>query len=928
MPPLNPLRPADEFPAGASDPPDAIGRRDFLRLAGASAALAGLSGCGPPAKTLAPYVVQPESIIPGKAAYYATAMPWEGYARGLVVEAHEGRPTKLEGNPEAAESLGATDAQTQASVLSLYDPDRSRSPRRGGFPASWDAFEAEWGARRQALAAKGGAGLALLAEPTTSPTFRREMRRLLERLPRARWYQHTALARYDRNGRQADAAVGEADLIFAIGSDFLISHPAALRYARDFARRRRSRGGARANRLYVAEAALTVTGSMADHRLPILPGRLAALLAAIDGGETAGLPAAEREFASRLRADLARHGGRALCLAGPEQEGHVQEWAAKCNARSGSARLAWDGPALRSDADPGSAGGLRELAGALEAGEVSDLVILGCNPVYTGAPGADFAERLADAAFTVHLGSYADETGVLCGWHLPESHYLEAWGDLLGYGGQALIQQPLIDPLYSSRSAAEMVRFLADGMAAPGYDLVRETWRAAAGKDFEGRWAGWLNRGVVDDGTRLPAPPVSAAGGRPEQAAPAGGGLTLLFRPDPNLGDGRWSNNAWLQELPRPFTTLVWDNAACLSPDLAGRLGVREGDVIELSCGGRRISAPVALARGQADGCVVVHFGGGRTAAGGVGNGRGFDAYRLRPGEGVWRAEGLEIRPTGAWQRLVFTQHHFAMDGRDLARWTEPGGRAAPAELDRGSLFPPWPRPGHAWAMSIDLASCIGCNACVAACQAENNIPVVGPEEAFRGREMHWIRIARYFEGEGSGLRVAALPLPCMHCENAPCELVCPVGATVHSSEGLNQMIYNRCVGTRYCSNNCPYKVRRFNFFDYRAPADSPVHLQQNPNVTVRQRGVMEKCTYCVQRIDEARIAAEVAGRALRDGDIRTACQQACPAEAIVFGDLADPQSAVSRRKREEGDYGLLTDLNTRPRTTYLPKLSNPAPLA
>ncbi|HEX3730006.1 MAG TPA: 4Fe-4S dicluster domain-containing protein [Opitutaceae bacterium] len=926
MPPLSPPPPAAEFPDGASAPPDALGRREFLRLAGASAALASLSGCGPPAKTLAPYVVQPESVIPGQPAYFATAMPWEGYARGLIVEAHEGRPTKLEGNPAAEESRGATDAQTQASILALYDPDRSRSPLRRGFPATWDAFEAEWGGRRQALAASAGAGLALLTEPTTSPTLRREINRLLDRFPRARWYQHTALVRYDRRGRQLDAAIGEADLILALGDDFLLRHPASLRYAREFARRRRAEGGAQANRLYVAEAALTVTGAMADHRLAIAPERLEALLGAVDGTDAGGLAPAERDFAARLRADLARHAGRVLCLAGPEQDRTVRDWARACNGRYGSSRLAREGPALRSDGDPRASGGLRELAGALGRGEASDLIILGCNPAYTGAAGVEFPGRLAAAAFTAHLGLHADETGILCRWHLPESHYLEAWGDLLGYGGQALIQQPLVDPLYPSRSAAELVRFLADGISAEGYDLVRETWRAAAGPDFEPRWAGWLNRGVVDAGTRLAASP--AAGQDPAEAPPESGGLTLLFQPDPNLADGRWANNAWLQELPRPFSTLVWDEAAHLSPELAGRLGLKEGDVIELACGGRRVLAPVALAPGQAEGCVLVYLGGGRTAAGSVGDGRGFDAYRLRPADGSWRAGGLEIRRTGQWRQLVFTQHHFTMDGRDLARWTEPGRAPAAAEPDRGSLFPAWPRPGHAWAMSIDLAACFGCNACVAACQAENNIPVVGPDQVFRGREMHWIRIARYFEGEGSALRVVSLPLPCMHCENAPCELVCPVGATVHSSEGLNQMVYNRCVGTRYCSNNCPYKVRRFNFYDYRAPADSPVHLQENPNVTVRERGVMEKCTYCVQRIDAARIAADVAGRPLRDGDIRTACQQACPAEAIVFGDLADPASAVSRRKRAPGDYGLLTELNTRPRTTYLPKLANPGPAA
>jgi molybdopterin-containing oxidoreductase family iron-sulfur binding subunit len=445
------------------------------------------------------------------------------------------------------------------------------------------------------------------------------------------------------------------------------------------------------------------------------------------------------------------------------------------------------------------------------------------------------------------------------------------------------------------------------------------------GAGFDERWRRWLNAGRIEEPARAAAAlPAITPLAPPDLARLAG--TCVIFRPDPNLGDGRSANNAWLQELPRPFSALVWDNAIFLPRGLAANHGLADGDVVILRAGGFSLRGPVAIARGLADDCLLVHLGGGRTQAGAVGDGHGFDAYRLRTRAAPWVAAGATLEKTGEVHELVSTQHHFTMDGRDLARWV-PAAEALtrrPAEPAH-SLYSSWPRPGHAWGMSIDLSTCLGCHACVAACQAENNIPVVGRDQVARGREMHWLRVDRYYEGDEGNPRTIAQPVPCMQCENAPCELVCPVAATVHSSEGLNQMVYNRCVGTRYCSNNCPYKVRRFNFFDFRAPAASPLHLQENPNVTVRERGVMEKCTYCVQRIDAGKIAAEREGRPLRDGDIRTACQQVCPVEAIVFGDLADPASAAARRKREPGDYALLAELNTRPRTTYLPKMFNPA---
>jgi len=939
MPSLNPLRPTDEFPPGADRLPEGFNRREFLRLAGASAALAGAAGCGRPAKTLVPYVTQPETIVPGLPTFYATAIPWEGFARGVIVETHEGRPTKIEGNPGEPESLGATDAMTQASILSLYDPERSHAPLCAGQPSSWAAFADEWIERRRQLSAAGGKDWALLTEPTTSPTLRREIIRLLDRFPSARWYQHTALARYDEDGAQPDCEPERAEVILAVESDFLQRHPASLRYARAFARRRRvAAGDRRPNRLYVLESTFTATGAMADHRLPVSPARLRRVLGAVAaalGGEggaggAADLREGEGAFVAQLAGDLRARAPDVLCVAGAEQDPDVRRWVRAMNERLGTIgrTVRYQAP-VRSDGDPRSAGDLAALADAMSRGEVSTLAILGANPAYTAPEDLDFARRLEAVPWSAHFGRHRDETGLRCRWHLPESHYLETWLDLRGYGGEAVIQQPLIDPLHDTRGPAEIVRLLADATEASGYELVRETWRGAGDSaGFEESWRRWLNEGRVRDAAPAvaslgPAPAAVTAWPSWDVSAPLAAPF-VIFRPDPNLGDGRWANNAWLQELPRPFSALVWDNAIFLPRGLAEGHRLAEGDVVVLRCGDRSVRGPVAIARGHAEDCILVHLGGGRTRAGAVGDGRGFDAYRLRARGGLWTEGGATLVKTGAVHELVSTQRHFSMEGRDLARWVPAAQALLPRKTDAaGSLYSPWPRTGHAWGMSIDLSTCIGCSACVSACQAENNIPVVGREEVARGREMHWIRVDRYFEGDEGNPRTIAQPVPCMHCENAPCELVCPVAATVHSSEGLNQMVYNRCVGTRYCSNNCPYKVRRFNFFDFRAPADSPVHLQENPNVTVRERGVMEKCTYCVQRINAGRIAAERDGRPLRDGDIRTACQQVCPVEAIVFGDLADPESAVARRKREPGDYALLAELNTRPRTTYLPKMFN-----
>jgi molybdopterin-containing oxidoreductase family iron-sulfur binding subunit len=921
---------ADEFPPGAAEWSADFSRREFVRLMAASTALAGLSGCT--RRSLDLIVPRPTSAdsvarAAGESVAFASAIDCEGYARGILVTAHDGRPTKIEGNPDHPASLGATDVFTQAAILSLYDPDRSSAPLHDGQPATWQAFEAAWDAQRSILLADRGAGLVLLTEPTTSPTLQRELHALLDAFPAARWFQHTPLARHDHRGAQPDFDFANADVILTVESDALYRHPAALRYSRAFAARRRvTDGRSTAPRFYALESSPSVTGVLADFRLPSSPARTRAVLNAVarslDGETEAGdLAPAEKNFARALAADIQRHAGRVACLAGAEGDAGLQEWADVLNRRFGADVVTFF-PAQRSDADPRSAGDLAALAAALDGGEVTTLCVLGSNPAYTAPGDLEIATRLRRVPFLLHLGGYADETAALAHWHLPESHFLETWSDLRAYNGPASVQQPLIVPLHDSRSLAEVLRLLRGAPAANAYDIVRETWRDPRANDFETRWARWLARGVVDEASPAPQP-RTAPGNFPWLTPPPPGEratLTVVFRVDPNILDGRFANNAWLQELPKPLTHLVWDNAALVSATFAAEHGLTNGEVLACSADGATLEVPVWIMPGQAADTITVFLGYGRTQAGSVGSGLGYDAYRFRSATSPWqRTASVQPKP-GMRRELVCTHGHFAMEGRDLARVLTPteAARPRPPAPPAPSFYPAWKQGRYAWGMAIDLGTCLGCNACIIACQAENNTPVVGRAQVARGREMHWIRLDRYVTGDAANPRFIAQPVPCMQCENAPCEVVCPVAATVHSSEGLNDMVYNRCVGTRYCSNNCPYKVRRFNFFDYRAARESPLHLQENPNVTVRERGVMEKCTYCVQRINAARITAEKENRGIRDGEVRTACQQACPAGAIVFGDLNDPSSEVSRGKAESINYALLGELNTRPRTTYL----------
>jgi molybdopterin-containing oxidoreductase family iron-sulfur binding subunit len=935
------------------DPPQ---RRDFLKLMGASLALAGATASctRQPAEHILPYAKSPESTIPGRPRYYATAMPWPTGALGLLIESHMGRPTKVEGNPDHPASLGAADAFAQAAVLGLYDPDRSHAITHRGRIGTWDELLTELKAALNAQQAKSGAGLRVLTETVTSPTLAQQMKDLLAAYPKARWHQYEPLNQDNARGGamlafDRDVACQHrfdlAEVIVSLDADFLGAGPASVRPMREFTSRRKARAASGAmNRLYVVESTPSITGAMADHRGALrasdveafarrLAGRLDVNVGEEPGSEPRSLGDVD-SWIDALARDLEKHTGSSLVLAGDAQPPVVHALAHALNDKLGNVgrTVRYTQPLASESVDQMTS--LRELVDEMRAGTVDCLVILGGNPVYSAPGELKFGDALRQVSLTVRLGLHDDETSNLCDWHVNEAHFLESWSDTRASDGTVSIVQPLIAPLYGGRSAHELVATLANQSGASSYDLVRAHWRGDRDAEaFEVTW-----RTALHDGT-LPETAHASVNVelRKIEAQPSRrvAGLELAFRPDPTLYDGRFANNGWLQELPKPLSKLTWDNAAFISPTTAAKLGVATGDVVRLRCDGRSVNAPVWVQPGQADECVVVHFGFGRSRAGALGSHVGFDAHALRAARSELHVGGLEIERTGASHRFASTQEHDNMEGRDIVRVaTIDRFREHPTLVEHPahgsdhstSMFPPQPGAANAWGMVIDLNACTACGACVTACQSENNIPVVGKKEIERGREMHWLRIDRYFEGKKENPAVHFQPIPCMHCENAPCEIVCPVGATTHSPEGLNEMTYNRCVGTRYCANNCPYKVRRFNFFLYSDFATESLKLQRNPDVSVRSRGVMEKCTYCVQRISEARIQAAKEDRPIRDGDVRTACQATCPAEAIVFGDINDPKSAVSKLKTEPHNYGLLEELNTKPRTTYLAKITNPNP--
>ncbi len=942
-----------EFPKEASVWDDAFSRRGFIKMMGASLALAGVSGCvKQPAEKIFPYVKQPEMLVPGKPLYFATAVPCNGGAVGVLAKSHMGRPVHLEGNPLHPASLGSLDAMPQAEILSLYDPDRSQVVLHKGSISTWSKFLDALQRHLDVQSALRGAGLRILSGAVFSPTLDAQRRAFLERYPEAVWHSYEPVN--DDNLQEGSRlAFGEpvlpyyhfdkADVVLLLDDDALAQGRAHIKHARDYAARRRVRGShAAMNRLYVAESTPTVTGSVADHRLRVraseveLVARALAFHLGIAGASNVSLGEQRDQWIEIAARDLRKSAGKSIVSAGANQPPSVHAIVHAINqslGNHGSTMTFVDPAESRSSSNSES---LARLSSAIHTGKVDTLIVLGGNPAFNTPFDLDLGNQFKKIKFTARLGAYADETSSVCEWHLPESHFLESWSDTRAFDGTATIIQPLIAPLYNSKSAHELVEDILGRNNRKGHDVVREYWRGQnKAPDFEAFWKKALHDGVVPgsafptrlvtanlDVARLPAPSPSSP-------------LELMLQPDPSIGDGSCANNGWLQELPKPLTKLTWDNAAYVSPATAQRLGLSNEDVVDLVFKEKTVQAPVWISMGHPDDSVTLHFGYGRQKSGRVGTGIGVNAYALRHSGQPWFGGGLEVRKTGSRYKLASTQDHHSMEGRPIVRTADVGEFAANPDFAKEmahtpkpeeSLYPRFDYDGNAWGMVIDLNSCTGCNACTIACQSENNIPVVGKEQVEIGREMHWIRIDRYYEGSIDDPKVLTQPLGCVHCENAPCEVVCPVAATTHDSEGLNVMTYNRCVGTRYCANNCPYKVRRFNFLQYSDTETETLAMMQNPDVTVRNRGVMEKCTYCVQRISAARIEAKNEGREMRDGEVVTACQSACPSQAIVFGNINDKQSEISKLREDPRAYGLLAELNTNPRTLYLAKLSNPNP--
>jgi MoCo/4Fe-4S cofactor protein with predicted Tat translocation signal len=1045
----------EEFPRqagssiGAGEWVDAVSRRGFLKVMGASFALAGLAGCTKqPDEPIYPYVKQPEDLVLGRPMYFATAHPFPTGAIPVLVKSDAFRPIKLEGNPEHPMSKGKSDAFTQASLLDLYDPDRSQFPRFRGEQADFGAFQRDFA---QAVAAtRTGAGVALLSETITSPTLAAQWKQVQTKYPQARLVQYEPVNQ-DAGRAASKAAFGDyydtqyrladADVILALDADFLggIGFPGFLPLSAAWAERHRFDKDKPMNRLYVVETMPTVTGFKAEHRLALKPSEIDAFANALAGGNGPALTNPEaQKFLTAVLDDIRKSGGRFAVVVGPGSSLAAHTAALAVNAAQGAVGKTVIYTETVAPIPTEQAAELKALVADMNAGRVQWLVMLGVNPLYNAPADLEFEGAFNKVPYSVHLGSHVDETGFYSTWHINKAHYLEIWTDARAYDGTISVVQPMIDPLYGGKNAHDVLQTLLDpavssydavlanaktyikvasggaakstvaSTAAPAASAAANGAAATAAEKaanggavpvvsaFELAWRkalhdGWFANTAFTPKT-LGAPKSVAASAGAAGGGAAVSGIEISFKPDASLYDGRYGNNGWLQELPKQVTNMSWDNAALMNMDLMGKLGIEENEAIELTLNGRKIITPVLMSPGHPNDAVTVHLGLGRRAeAGRVGAGVGFNAYALRTVDQPLSASGLTIaRGKGSYDLCVtkvhniehrgqYAQHdlerplsdkegvyslagHEAME-RSIIRYAtyeeamknpdfahlgtkdsdgtlvnkvgyNPQGESVPHEE---SFYPDNWRYDHAevvgvnakvlqnkWGMSIDLNSCVGCNACVMSCYAENNIAVVGREQVKIGRIMQWLRIDTYFEGDLHAPKAHFQPMLCQHCESAGCEQVCPVGATVHTPEGINTMVYNRCVGTRYCSNNCPYKVRRFNFLLYSDYDTESLKFMRNPDVTVRSRGVMEKCSYCIQRIEAVKIEADKNNRAIEDGEIQTACQQACPTDAIVFGNLNDPKARVTRRKAEERDYQVLADLNYRPRTSYTAGVINP----
>jgi len=956
-----------EFPEGASELTNPVSRRKFLTLMGASMALAGLTSCRRPVEKIIPYVIKPEEIIPGKPQYYATNMPFGTEFFGLLVESHEGRPTKIEGNKNHPATGGSSNVFMQAEMLNLYDPDRSQVVLRDGKNSKWKNYRIAWKLEADKYADNGGEGLAILSESFSSPSMMRLAKSFAEKYPKAQWVTYDSVS--DENIYNGlNAATGKtarpnydftaANVVLSLDADFLQMDSNDIQYSRDFTSRRKVRSeNDSMNRLYVVEGAYSITGGMADHRLRVQSSQVGMFAAALAAElSTLGLnlsaPRVESEFDKKwlkaVAADLIANQGESLVLAGRRQPAEVHTLIALINDA-----LANTNKTVSYSFNPDSRGSnlksFIELSNSMNKGEVSALVILGGNPMYQAPADVNFAAGLAKVGFSVHLSSHVDETSSKTNWHIPRAHFLESWGDVCGYGGSGIIQ-PLIAPLFDGKNTIDVLADMLSDEEVWAYAVVRETWSEILTEDnFDKAWRKVVHDGftsvnretpVAFDNNRAQGVVTMSNYGAPIASLD---NMEVLFTASFTNYDGRYANNGWMQELPDSITKVTWDNVALMSINTAHELGVKNEDRIKISRDGKDLILPVWLLPGLAENTIVLELGYGRNI-GRVSTGVGSDVNIFRKTDAMSIATGFTATKVSGTHLLACVQDHHGLDAEELAADAiqkrlptivresslddyQKDPEFAMAFAEKEELKSMWVEhdysEGVQWGMAIDLTSCTGCSACTIACQSENNIPIIGKEEVSNGRDMSWIRLDRYFSGDVDDPEMVFQPVACQHCEMAPCEGVCPVAATTHSEDGLNEMAYNRCIGTRYCSNNCPYKVRRFNFFNHTKDLPEIVQMAMNPDVTIRFRGVMEKCTFCVQRINVAKIDAKNEGRELAEGDVVVACQQACPTDAIAFGNINDPNSEVTKVKAQNRDYALLGELNLQPRTSYGAKLRN-----
>ncbi len=974
-----------EFPENATELTDGVSRRNFLQIMGASVALAGLAACRKPVQKILPFTKQPEHMVPGIPLYYASAVPFRGSLGGVVVETNEGRPTKIEGNDLHPGSKGKTNVRQQAAILELYDQDRSRKVRRNGADSSWEDFVDFC----RAHFADSNRSMAFISEANSSPTLDRLRKMALSRFPNAQWvtcepfneesvYSGTGMA-FGRRLRPL-YHFDKAKVTVSLDDDFLQESDNDVAYIGDFTKSRSvAEPDPQPSRLYVAESNYSLTGSIADHRLRIKSSQISLFTFALAAKLSENLTGLEafsgyrnafsgHSWISILSEELLRNRGSSIVTAGAEHDAGVHAAAAAMNLALGNAGRTVEYLDVPWIAQNDQNEAFRDIVGQMRAGTIDTIVMIGTNPVFTAPADLDFKSALDRVSEKIHLSLHHDETSRAGTWHVHRAHFLETWGDGHSYTGVRSVIQPMIQPLFDGKSEIEFLNAIITSEDVPGHQLVRDTWKEWLPDSFESRWNEVLHDGLQKE-TRYSSVNVSlasgfaaeAAGFLSRQAAVPDDAVELVVKPDPKLHDGRFANNGWLQELPDPMTKITWDNVALLSPNTAERLGIpptrRFGDpnqqVIRISTrNGARTEIAAWVLPGHADNSITVYTGYGRQQTGRVADQTGVNTFNLRSSGSRLFTASVDVTTVGRTYVIASTQDHHSLEGRphvqdaDLDYYREHPTFAQDAVYVPGtlggkrehpiSLFKDkeWPEREPQWGMAIDLNSCIGCGVCTIACQAENNIPVIGKREVRRGREMHWIRTDRYFSGDERGNpKVMHQPVPCMHCESAPCEQVCPVAATTHSDDGLNQMTYNRCIGTRYCANNCPFKVRRFNFFNYTreylTSGDDPeiIQMAMNPDVTIRFRGVMEKCSYCVQRISRAKIETKTStGDSIKppDGTVKTACQQACPASAITFGDISDENSAVSIERSKDRNYLMLEELNIRPRTSYLAKIRNP----